>query len=456
MSVVIAVLGMHRSGTSCLTHVLHRAGMYLGTNLMRASHSSNLEGHLEAWEAVHINDRILHLSGGAWDRVPDTLRGDEQTGTQIAAFLDKLRRQPVAGWKDPRTTITFPLWMPHLANYRVVAALRHPLGVARSLELRDGLSREQGLHLWHLYNERLLQYAEQEPAFYLFDYDQPEEQIGRRLNLLCRQLDLRWAPAVGDVFNPFLRHHAPSQPLADKPVKRLYEALRERARSQMHDSEMEAAREYDPRLTKENTDLGSLRSVPVAEPPSLTSPTWPKDNHRLAERRRATNRQLSKLVRIYQLQNVLMQEYSRWQVDVMQQNAAWEASIGELRRRQDECCEVRPKVVQRLEQLAAELAALRAKQEEQANHMLECHGFVFRVRNSLPFRLHRALAEQVRALRSCIVSWIGRVGSRSGRKHRERVPDGDPLPKGSHGGYVTTWGEPESSPVEARKLVSPL
>jgi hypothetical protein len=391
--------------------------MYLGTNLMSASHHSNLEGHFEAWDAVQINDGILQLSGGAWDRVPDTLCDDERTGTQMAAFLDDLSRQPVAGWKDPRTTITFPVWKPHLGHYRLVAALRHPLSVARSLELRDGMPPDQGLRLWYLYNERLLQYAEQEPGLYLFDYDQPEEEAARCLNSLCRQLGLQWSPAVDDVFNPLLRHHVQSQPLVDGPVKRLYESLRERARAQTRASEIEAASERDRCLTNTTTELASSPAASVAGAQS-------ERDHRLAEAWRSTDKRLSKLVRIYQLQNGLMQEYSRWQVEMMHQHAACQASIGELRQRQDEsvgerlqqqeesigelrqrqdaCCEITSKVLQGLEKLGAELAALRATQQEQAAQLLECRRFVFRIRNSLPFRLRRALAQHAQALRGTV------------------------------------------------------
>src|SRR5262249_52820288 len=115
--VVVVVLGMHRSGTSCLTRMLQQAGMFLGSDLMDVLACSNLEGHAEANEAVRINDRILERGGGAWDRVPATLCGDDDTASRMRAFLLTFDGHPVAGWKDPRTTLTWPLWKPHLPRY---------------------------------------------------------------------------------------------------------------------------------------------------------------------------------------------------------------------------------------------------------------------------------------------------------------------------------------------------
>ena len=56
----------------------------------------------------------------------------------IETFLGGLRAAPVYGWKDPRMTLTLPIWRPHLGSYRLVACFRHPMAVARSLA-EDGV-----------------------------------------------------------------------------------------------------------------------------------------------------------------------------------------------------------------------------------------------------------------------------------------------------------------------------
>ena len=225
MPLTVVILGMHRSGTSWLTRTLQTAGLYLGADLLNADTplSDNLEGHAEAQEAVLINDRLLELSGGNWKEVPTELRSDEATTSRILHFLETLGGRPVSGWKDPRTTLTFPLWKPHLFDYHLVACFRHPMSVARSLQVRENFSLEQGLHLWTAYNERLLQHGEEEPATHWVDYDASVEDRARTLETLCASLGLRCATLSRQVYNPYLRHHAHSELPNDPRIRQLYE-----------------------------------------------------------------------------------------------------------------------------------------------------------------------------------------------------------------------------------------
>jgi GT2 family glycosyltransferase len=229
----VVVLGMHRSGTSCVTHALHRAGMHLGSDLMNESSFDNLEGHWEAWEAVRINEAILAASGAAWNHVPPglSLIAPEGIDSWIASFLGQLNAHSVSGFKDPRTLITFPLWQPHLRGARIVACLRHPYNVAHSLSKRTGeygCDWQQGLQLWSEYNSRLLSYTENaDPeTVYWFDFDAEPEAAETTLNELVQQLGLEAEPSR---FNPFLRHHATRPAIEEPHLAELYNTLCERA-----------------------------------------------------------------------------------------------------------------------------------------------------------------------------------------------------------------------------------
>jgi hypothetical protein len=230
----IVVLGMHRSGTSCVARALHEGGMYLGDKLMNQVASDNLEGHWEAWNAVQINDDILTASGAQWHRLPLdlTLAPPEGIDQRIEQFLEELAVQPVHGFKDPRTLITFPVWEPHLSDARIVACLRHPYNVATSLARRVIDWRwEQGLELWMEYNLRLLHYtSEVDPAWvYWFDFDAEASAADEALRGLITALGLQ---PKQEHFNSFLRHHDELPRIEDPRLAELYDALRERARSQ--------------------------------------------------------------------------------------------------------------------------------------------------------------------------------------------------------------------------------
>jgi hypothetical protein len=219
---------MHRSGTSCLARILHEAGVFLGDELRLAPQASNLAGHWEADDAVAINDRLLAASGGAWDRPPAEVRADAGTDAAMRAFVAALARHPHAGWKDPRTTLTFPLWRPHLGDVWVLAAFRHPHAVARSLAARGDAPFERGLALWRAYNERLIAIADAEKHVSWFPYGVSLAEYGRRLEAFCAAAGLRWEPRLLALVNPALEHHG-AEPIDDPAIARLYEELRRRA-----------------------------------------------------------------------------------------------------------------------------------------------------------------------------------------------------------------------------------
>ena len=224
----VVILGMHRSGTSIATRMLHDAGLHLGDDLLQGS-LSNLDGHWESVEAISIHDANLKLSNGAWNDVPDEVVADEPLRARMRGFLEKLWREPVSGWKDPRTVITFPVWRPLIDDCAVVACVRNPLAVARSLNVRDGLPIEDGLRLWRRYNQCLLRDARNLENVIWFDFDMGHELVAGWLADTCERLNLRAAAESSDLFDRFQRHHDAVETPDDAEVRGLYEMLLELA-----------------------------------------------------------------------------------------------------------------------------------------------------------------------------------------------------------------------------------
>ena len=65
---VYCVLGMHRSGTSCLTGTLKSAGMVLGDASI--VNSFNAKGDCEDTRIVRLHKDLLHANGGSWYAPP--------------------------------------------------------------------------------------------------------------------------------------------------------------------------------------------------------------------------------------------------------------------------------------------------------------------------------------------------------------------------------------------------
>lgn len=157
----VAVLGMHRSGTSALTRVLNLLGVHLGNPAdFIPPAPDNPRGFWENRPLVLVNDALLRLFGGSWD-APPTLPdgwddgdavGDlrEPAASRLAA-LDPAEAAAHVGWKDPRVCLTLPFWRAVAGPVQTVHMLRDPDAVIGSLHHRNGLDEEHAARLWVRY-----------------------------------------------------------------------------------------------------------------------------------------------------------------------------------------------------------------------------------------------------------------------------------------------------------------
>lgn len=170
---MIAVTGMHRSGTSCITGLLIRCGFSLGTShpLIHGQDKDNLKGHFENLAAASINAAIIQFPGGTWCDLPSQ-QTILETGTRFIPHIQKFARTFNGNViKDPRLCITASFWEEHCDNLTaIVFCLRNPKAVAESLAKRNGLTIEASLALWYEYYKRFFDCIHQVPV-HIIDYD---------------------------------------------------------------------------------------------------------------------------------------------------------------------------------------------------------------------------------------------------------------------------------------------
>lgn len=218
---VLAIVGMHRSGTSCLAGSLQEAGLYLGNVITQAPH--NAKGNRENKQIMDLQEDVLVHSGGAWDVVPRELVWTAEHRARrdaiIASYGD-------ASWafKDPRTLVTLDFWREALGELDFVGTFRHPRLVAESLLRRNGGTVERWLDLWAAYNERLLALHERY-RFPIVRFDVAEDVYRRSVDHVIAALGL---PPAGHLtfFEASLRHHnePPAEELPER-VQRMVERL---------------------------------------------------------------------------------------------------------------------------------------------------------------------------------------------------------------------------------------
>jgi hypothetical protein len=206
---VICVLGMHRSGTSCLVGSLQKAGLQLGKH--HTWNRYNQKGNRENQDIVDLNDDILAHNGGSWQSPPRKITWSEDHLTRARAIVSSFPPHSRWGFKDPRALLTFPMWRLALEDkYQRVGIFRHPLAVAASLGYRHGTSalpEEKSLELWYIYNRKLLEEYKRSP-FPVLCFDWEEQQFHDKLAVVQEQLGLAAVTDDARFYSSQLKNYA--------------------------------------------------------------------------------------------------------------------------------------------------------------------------------------------------------------------------------------------------------
>ena len=188
----LLILGMHRSGTSCLTGCLEDAGLHLGTVNEKAGF--NLKGNRENRTVMDLHDRILTRNGAAWNNPPSTPLGFTSADQKdLHDLLETYPAQTPIGFKDPRSLFCLSLWKT-VTRPRFIGTFRHPLEVAGSLMRRAKVWKQPmplstALDLWAAYNRQLLREYAAAP-FPLIRYDIPAALYEQKLRAILPELGL--------------------------------------------------------------------------------------------------------------------------------------------------------------------------------------------------------------------------------------------------------------------------
>ena len=148
----VILIGMHRSGTSLLAQLLEALGLFTGWR-RAPNHEAGFFNRYNAW--------LLSSAGGRWDTpgAIDHLLADAEGRALAVDYLRAKLSGPAAveflgprralrwrsleaigepwGWKDPRTTVTLPIWLELFPGARVLHLVRNGVDVAESLHRRQ-------------------------------------------------------------------------------------------------------------------------------------------------------------------------------------------------------------------------------------------------------------------------------------------------------------------------------
>lgn len=242
----VLVLGPHRSGTSCVTELVHGLGFELGRDVLGAR-PGNPRGLWENAGVVAASETLLARAASAWYD-PGFLALDDLLDPAViqeglaAAVAEQFACSPIV-IKDPRLCRLAGPCAAALRRrgYRVrfVLVLRDPRDSAESLYRRDGIPRQLGMVLWLSHMLAALRATRGENVR-VVDYDallEGEDQLAE----LAAWLRDDMTPAVVDLTDlraciaPDLRHASKMRDaLAVHPLNKLVTTVFDHLRGASH------------------------------------------------------------------------------------------------------------------------------------------------------------------------------------------------------------------------------
>jgi hypothetical protein len=206
---VVAVLGMHRSGTSWLAGSLEERGLALGEVNEQAPY--NEKGNRENDRIQALHDAVLHESGGSWREPPKRIVWSEAHAKELAGIIADMDAL-AGGWgfKDPRSALLLDEWKRQVGSrLSLVAIFRHPNAVAKSLLARDfsPVPERDSHRLWQMYNERIVAEHRRSP-FPVLRFDVQPGVLMRSLDEVAQSLGLHKGAPPTEFFDPRLVRNA--------------------------------------------------------------------------------------------------------------------------------------------------------------------------------------------------------------------------------------------------------
>lgn len=224
--IVLAILGMHRSGTSLAANIARRLGAATGKELIGPNEFNQL-GYGEDVRIVRLHDALLAALDRSWATVKSTFpmppdwTGRAEFATARDALSAYLRSEfSRAGgriWavKDPRMSMLLPLWLQleQQIGFELVPVLciRSPNAVAASIEKRDRMPPELGRLMWLQFNAAIVsQIGKRVKVVLNYDdwFDDPDRNLLRLAATLGRKVsDEERDEIVKELVSVRLRHH---------------------------------------------------------------------------------------------------------------------------------------------------------------------------------------------------------------------------------------------------------
>lgn len=215
---IYVVLGMHKSGTTLISRILHESNIDMGE--FDKSISYDKGNQYERHITKQINKTMLGCGNTHSLDVIHTMDSSsfnrDDIDTKIREFVCGMESSHTDwGFKDPRTCLTYSKWQQHLPVHKVIYVYRPPIEVWHHFRkyipaykiIERRIQEFKALRAWYVHNNQLLKFIKESKRDHLIvnfsmfmkstsSLKDLESFVGRPL-VDCRKIELyRSTPKV--------------------------------------------------------------------------------------------------------------------------------------------------------------------------------------------------------------------------------------------------------------------
>lgn len=125
---IYVVLGMHKSGTTLVSQILHHSGINMGCDI-ETKLSYDQGNKYERAATLRLNEEILGAkpNKSVEINVSRNLSLTAEQGRRMREIIESCSREHDNwGFKDPRTCLVYSLWAGELPPHKIIAVYRSP------------------------------------------------------------------------------------------------------------------------------------------------------------------------------------------------------------------------------------------------------------------------------------------------------------------------------------------
>jgi len=155
---IYVILGMHKSGTTLVSQILHNSGINMGDFDDQKTYDQG--NQYERLDTLNFNNDLLESHGTPSLNIPVN-KSFNISLTQEREALELIKniseQNTDWGFKDPRTCITYKFWRKFLPVHKIIIIYRNPNELLKHYKTQFSKSRFRSLKVWHDYNKSILE-----------------------------------------------------------------------------------------------------------------------------------------------------------------------------------------------------------------------------------------------------------------------------------------------------------